>query len=297
MKKAYLECIVSMLIFGTIGIIRRYIPFSSTFLAFIRGILGGTYLLVYIKITKRGINTIKGRALPIIILTGVVIGLNWVFLFESYNYTSVSAATMCYYMQPTFVMLLSPIFLKEKLTIKKGLCAVISLIGMLFVSGVLSEKRITTSDTKGIFYALIAALLYASVIILNKKTDSIDAYMKTAIELLSASGAILPYLLLTEDISKISFSVSSLILVLTVGILHTGIAYTMYFGSMKSLSAQSTALISYVDPVSALILSNFLLNENIGLLGWLGATAIIISAIISIRLTTNHISCKDSNNT
>ncbi len=296
MKKAYLECIVSMLIFGTIGIIRRYIPFSSTFLAFIRGILGGTYLLVYIKITKRGINTIKGRALPIIILTGVVIGLNWVFLFESYNYTSVSAATMCYYMQPTFVMLLSPIFLKEKLTIKKGLCAVISLIGMLFVSGVLSEKRITTSDTKGIFYALIAALLYASVIILNKKTDSIDAYMKTAIELLSASGAILPYLLLTEDISKISFSVSSLILVLTVGILHTGIAYTMYFGSMKSLSAQSTALISYVDPVSALILSNFLLNENIGLLGWLGATAIIISAIISIRLGNNHISCKDSNN-
>ena len=297
MKKAYLECIVSMLIFGTIGIIRRYIPFSSTFLAFIRGILGGTYLLVYIKITKREINTIKGRALPIIILTGVVIGLNWVFLFESYNYTSVSAATMCYYMQPTFVMLLSPIFLKEKLTIKKGLCAVISLIGMLFVSGVLSEKRITTSDTKGIFYALIAALLYASVIILNKKTDSIDAYMKTAIELLSASGAILPYLLLTEDISKISFSVSSLILVLTVGILHTGIAYTMYFGSMKSLSAQSTALISYVDPVSALILSNFLLNENIGLLGWLGATAIIISAIISIRLGNNHISCKDSNNT
>ena len=297
MKKAYLECIVSMLIFGTIGIIRRYIPFSSTFLAFIRGILGGTYLLVYIKITKREINTIKGRALPIIILTGVVIGLNWVFLFESYNYTSVSAATMCYYMQPTFVMLLSPIFLKEKLTIKKGLCAVISLIGMLFVSGVLSEKRITTSNTKGIFYALIAALLYASVIILNKKTDSIDAYMKTAIELLSASGAILPYLLLTEDISKISFSVSSLILVLTVGILHTGIAYTMYFGSMKSLSAQSTALISYVDPVSALILSNFLLNENIGLLGWLGATAIIISAIISIRLGNNHISCKYSNNT
>ena len=281
MKKAYTECIISMLIFGTIGIMRRLIPLSSSLLAFTRGILGGTYLVIYMAITKRKGEKTERKDMLLLILTGAFIGLNWVFLFESYNCTTVSTATMCYYMQPVFVMILSPIFLKEKLTLRKALCALVSVVGMLFVSGVFGGAAITESDTKGIVYGLLAAFLYASVIILNKKTGKVDAYRKTAVELFAASVTILPYLLLTGDFTSVSLSLSSVLLVLVVGVFHTGIAYTMYFGSMKSLPAGSVAMLSYIDPVSALILSSLILGEKMTLPGWIGAGMIILSALVS----------------
>ena len=281
MKKAYTECIISMLIFGTIGIMRRLIPLSSSLLAFTRGILGGTYLVIYMALTKRKGTKTERRDMLLLLLTGALIGLNWVFLFESYNCTTVSTATMCYYMQPVFVMILSPIFLKEKLTLKKALCALVSVVGMLFVSGVFGGGAITESDTNGIVYGLLAAFLYASVIILNKKTGKVDAYRKTAVELFAASVTILPYLLLTGDFTPVSISPSSVLLVLVVGVFHTGIAYTMYFGSMKSLPAESVAMLSYIDPVSALILSSLILGEKMTLPGWIGAGMIILSAVVS----------------
>ena len=281
MKKAYTECIISMLIFGTIGIMRRLIPLSSSLLAFTRGILGGTYLVIYMAITKRKGERTERKDMLLLILTGAFIGLNWVFLFESYNCTTVSTATMCYYMQPVFVMILSPIFLKEKLTLRKALCALVSVVGMLFVSGVFGGSAITESDTKGIIYGLLAAFLYASVIILNKKTGKVDAYRKTAVELFAASVTILPYLLLTGDFTSVSLSLSSVLLVFVVGVFHTGIAYTMYFGSMKSLPAGSVAMLSYIDPVSALILSSLILGEKMTLPGWIGAGMIILSALVS----------------
>ena len=281
MKKAYTECIISMLIFGTIGIMRRLIPLSSSLLAFTRGILGGTYLVIYMAITKRKGEKTERKDMLLLILTGALIGLNWVFLFESYTCTTVSTATMCYYMQPVFVMILSPIFLKEKLTLRKALCALVSVVGMLFVSGVFGGAAITESDTKGIIYGLLAAFLYASVIILNKKTGKVDAYRKTSVELFAASVTILPYLLLTGDFTSVSLSLSSVLLVFVVGVFHTGIAYTMYFGSMKSLPAGSVAMLSYIDPVSALILSSLILGEKMTLPGWIGAGMIILSALVS----------------
>ena len=276
-----MECILSMLIFGTIGIMRRLIPLSSSLLAFTRGILGGTYLVIYMALTKRKVEKTERRDMLLLILTGAFIGLNWVFLFESYNYTSVSTATMCYYMQPVFVMILSPIFLKEKLTLKKSFCALVSVIGMLFVSGVFGGGEISGDDTIGILYGLLAAFLYASVIILNKKTGKVDAYRKTSVELFAASVTILPYLLLTGDFTSVSISHSSVLLVLVVGVFHTGIAYTMYFSSMKSLRAGSVAMLSYIDPVSALILSSLILGEKMALPGWIGAGMIILSAFVS----------------
>lgn len=281
MKKAYTECIISMLIFGTIGIMRRLIPLSSSLLAFTRGILGGVYLVIFMTLTKRKGAKTERRDLLLLLLTGALIGLNWVFLFESYNFTTVSTATMCYYMQPVFVIVLSPVFLKERLTLKKGLCALVSVAGMLFVSGVFGGAAITERDTLGIVYGLAAAFLYASVIILNKKTGKVDAYRKTAVELFSASLTILPYLLLTEDFTSIPLSFSSVFLVLLVGVFHTGIAYTMYFSSMKSLPAGSVAMLSYIDPVSALILSSLVLGERMLWTGWLGAGMILVSAIVS----------------
>lgn len=281
-RNSYLQFITSMLIFGTIGIFRKYIPLSSGMLAFTRGLLGCVFLLAFLRIKNgRTIELPDRRNLILLAITGALIGLNWIFLFESYRYTSVTVATMCYYMQPTIVILLSPLVFKEKLTIKKLCCAAAAIIGMFFVSGMMDGDDIGASDTAGILCGLAAAALYASVIILNKKIHVDDAYQKTMVQLGAAALVLVPYLLMTEDFGALSFHWQAAGMVLIVGIVHTGIAYVMYFGSMKDLKAQSIAVLSYIDPVFALFLSALVLHERLSIFGIIGAVLVIGSALVS----------------
>lgn len=273
--------IASMLIFGTIGIFRRYIPLPSAFLACARGILGGLFLLAFVKLRGKG----ESRPLqPLLLLrlagTGAMIGFNWMLLFEAYNHTTVAVATLCYYMQPTIVILLSPIVFQERLSGRKALCAFVSIFGMILISGVAGNVS-QHQDMLGILLGLGAAALYAGVVIANKKTKGVDAYSRTTVQLLSAGFVMLPYLLLTDGFSGTAFTPLSLLLLLVVGIIHTGVAYVLYFGSMEGLSVQSIAVLSYIDPVSALLFSALLLREAISWPQILGACLIIGSAIIS----------------
>ncbi len=281
-KKSYLKFISSMMIFGTIGIFRKYIPLSSGLLAFARGLIGGIFLLLFSLAKEKGKGErLDRRNLILLAITGAVIGMNWIFLFESYRYTTVTVATMCYYMQPTILILLSPVVFREKLTARKLACAAAAIIGMVFVSGMLEGEGVGSKDIVGIICGLLAAALYAAVVILNKKISLADAYKRTTVELFSAAIVLLPYLLITKDLGAASLNFKAVVMVLIVGIFHTGIAYAMYFGSMKALKAQSIAVLGYIDPIFALILSAIILGEKLSLLGILGAALVIGSAVIS----------------
>lgn len=279
--KSYIMIIVSMLMFGTIGIFRRYIPLSSGLLAFLRGILGSLFLFLLVVVKKHKLQKIDKKTLSLLCITGALIGLNWIFLFEAYNLTSVANATMAYYMQPTIVIMLSPMLLKEKLTIKKVICAFTAIVGMMFISGIFDMSNTSEGNIKGIISGLIAALLYASVVIINKKVNVEDAYEKTIIQLSAAAVILIPYIIFTEDFSKVNLDKIAIIMVLIVGIFHTGIAYALYFGSMSNLKSQSIAVLSYIDPVFALILSATFLHENMTVFGVVGAILIIGSAFVS----------------
>ena len=273
--------IVSMLIFGTVGVLRRSIALPSALLAFARGILGGMFLLAFIAWKKRD----RGEApppgaLPRLVLTGAMIGVNWILLFEAYTHTTVAVATLCYYMAPTVVMLLSPVFFKERLTAKKAVCAAAAFAGMALVSGVFGGGADGASPA-GVLFGLGAALFYAAVVILNKKTPGLDPYRRTAVLLLSAGAVMLPYLLLTKGFSFGGVGLKDVLLLFVLGVVHTGAAYTMYFGSMEGLRVQTIAVLSYIDPVSALLFSALLLKEPLGVWNLLGAVMIIGSALVS----------------
>ena len=272
--------IASMFIFGTIGVLRRYIPLSSALLCFTRGILGGLFLLIFVRIKK--IDAGKKPDLNILIrliITGVMIGINWILLFEAYNHTTVAIATLCYYMEPTMIILLSPLIFKERLTGKRMLCAAVSIAGMVLVSGVLGESP-EGGSIKGVILGLGAALFYSAVVIMNKKTPGVEQYRRTTVLLLSAGLVMLPYLMIKKEASATHITPLALILLLIMGILHTGIAYAMYFGSMDGLKMQTVAVLSYIDPVSALFFSALLLKEPLGIPGIIGAVMIIGSAMI-----------------
>jgi len=124
-----------------------------------------------------------------------------------------------------------------------------------------------------------AAAFYSAVIIMNKIIREIDPYQKTTIQLLSAGIVMIPYLLATGGFDTGSFSPTAIALLFVVGIVHTGIAYVLYFGSMDGLKVQTIALLSYIDPVSALFFSALLLHERLSLMGIIGACMIILSSI------------------
>ena len=272
---------LSMVIFGTIGIFRRYIPLPSSLVAMSRGLIGMLFLLLVMLLRRGGMNRAAVRKrLGLLCLSGAAIGVNWILLFEAYNYTSVATATLCYYLAPMFVILASPLVVGERLTAKKLICVLAALLGMVFVSGVL-ESGGGSSDLKGVLLGLGAAVLYASVVLMNKQLGDVPAYDRTIVQLGSSAAVLLPYVLLTEDMGALTFTPGTIGLLLVVGIVHTGIAYALYFGSLMQLKAQTAAILSYIDPVVAVLLSALVLREHMSLLSGLGAVLVLGAAVVS----------------
>ena len=198
-NKAKLQLITSMFIFGTIGIFVRYVPLPSSVLALVRGFVGSLFVFLFLMLRKSSISKEAIRKnLKMLIFSGIALGVNWILLFEAYRYTTVATATLCYYLAPIFVIMVSPVLLKEHLSMKQKICVAFALLGMIFVSGVLQTGIPALSEAKGILYGLGAAVFYATVILMNKKITEISAYDKTIMQLGTAAVVLLPYILLTE---------------------------------------------------------------------------------------------------
>ena len=281
-QRALFSLIFSMVIFGTIGIFRRHIALSSGVLAMARGFIGAAFLLLIIALKREHLSkaAIK-KNLWLLILSGACIGFNWILLFEAYRYTTVATATLCYYLAPILVILVSPLVLKERISPQKLGCVLLSLIGMVFVSGVLNAGFSGIAEMKGVLLGLGAAAFYASVILMNKKIIDIPAYDKTIVQLVCAATVLVPYVLLTEELAEAEWSGIGFVLVLVVGILHTGVTYALYFGSMAHLKAQTVAIFSYIDPIVAILLSAVLLQEKMDGLTILGTVMILGAAVYS----------------
>ena len=280
--KSKLEFIGAMLIFGTIGLFRRMIPFPSSLIATTRGLIGTLFLLCFLTLTRQkfSFSTIRKNLIPLV-LSGTLMGFNWILLFESYNYTSVAVSTVCYYMAPVFVILSAPVFFKEKLTLKKIICAAFAFAGILLVSGIFKTSFSGINEIKGILFGLVAAVLYATVILINKKLTTIEAFDRTILQLGTSAVVLFPYTMMTENLSSLPFDGTVLILLLITGIVHTGIAYALYFHSIKTLDTQSIALYSYIDPMSAILFSAIFLNEAMTGVEMIGMVLILGSAFLS----------------
>lgn len=278
---AKLKMLGAMGIFGTVGLFVRLIPMASAPIAFWRGLVGFLFLLCFLLLTgKRPDGRSIRKNAWILCLSGAAIGGNWILLFEAYRYTTVATATVCYYMAPVLVVLLSPL-VGERLTARKLICIGLSLVGLVLVSGVTEKGIPTLAELAGVLFGLGAAVLYASVMLLNKKLTAISGYDRTLVQLLMAAVVVLPYILFTGGFGFAGMDALGWVLLAVVCVLHTGIAYSLYFGSMKDLKAQTTAVFSYLDPVVAILLSALVLREPLGLPSAVGAVLILSSALAS----------------
>lgn len=279
--RAKRDLIFSVSVFGTIGIFVRWIGLPSSVIALVRGAVGAAFLLLLARFRHAPIDRAALRRWQLLLLSAAMMSFNWITLFEAYRYTTVATATLCYYMAPIFVTLISPVLLKERLTARKLLCVFLALAGMVFVSGVPQSGLPGPSEAKGILLALCSAALYAGVILINKYLAGVPAYDRTLLQLACAAAVMIPYILLTEDLSAMSVTPLGAVLLLIVAVFHTGWCYALYFGSMTVLSAQTVALFSYIDPIVAILLSALLLREPLGWSGILGAALVLGSTLVS----------------
>lgn len=268
--------IISMVIFGTIGPFVKMIPLPSEEIALYRAILATLLIGLVLLITKQKIPFSKiKKQLPLLILSGIAMGFNWILLFRAYNYTSVSVATLSYYFAPSVVTLVCPILFKERMTKKAWLCFFMSTLGIVLITNLQSDGE-SKSNLIGIAFGLSAALLYSSVILLNKFIKGVSDLHRTFLQFVSAVIVLVPFVTFSSNFHITSvLTDKAFIYLLIVGIVHTGITYCMYFSAIKDLSGQETAVLSYIDPLVAVLASVFVLKEEITPLQIVGGLLIL----------------------
>lgn len=317
-NKARLQLIISMSIFGTLAVFVRNISVSSGELALYRAILAamliGSYLLFFKNKSNFSIdidattsdsnqNTVKmnvgtvscdeksssnsqklffgictKKELLLLLFSGMAMGFNWILLFEAYKYTSVSAATLSYYFAPIIVTIVCPFLFHEKLTKKQILCFAMSTLGVFLITGVPDFQNMGR-DTIGILFGLSAAVFYATVILLNKFIKNVTGIHRTFLQFLAAIATLIPYVACTSGFHLGTLDSKGWINLLIVGLIHTGITYCLYFSSLKELPGQEAAILSYVDPLMAVVISVAILGESISLPQIIGGVLILGFAI------------------
>jgi RarD protein len=283
--KGKLKILTAMLIFGSIGPFVKKINLSSSEIALLRGVIGSIFLVCASFFVKQKLSykSIKENA-ALLIFSGAAIGFNWILLFQSYKYTTISNATLSYYFAPIFVMILAPFVLKEKLTAVKAGCIIAAMIGLFLVvniGGSISNIGGTYNHPVGIIYGLSAAVLYASVILMNKFIKNLSGFETTLVQLIVAALILLPYVLVNEQMNFSDVNTRSVVFILILGIVHTGIAYFLYFTSIKELKAQTIAVLSYIDPISAVIIAAIFIGESMNFIQIIGGILILGSTFFS----------------
>lgn len=267
--------IVSMAIFGTLAPFVRNIPVSSGELALYRAIMAAVLIGVFLAVTRQKID-FKGirKELPLLLFSGIAMGINWILLFEAYKYTTVSVATLSYYFAPVIVTIVCPFLFKEKMTGKQILCFVMSTIGLALVIGV-TNLGSGGNDLIGVLFGLGAAMFYAAVILLNKFIKGVAGIHRTFLQFLAAILILIPYVGFTGGVSLGGLDTTGWVCLLVVGLIHTGITYCLYFSALKELPGQEAAILSYIDPLVAIVVGVAVLGEPLSWQQFIGGVLIL----------------------
>lgn len=280
---AKIKYAAAVIIYGTIGMILRWTTLPSEVLVLARGTIGSLFVLAYVLLRGQKPSKAAIRSnLLWLVLGGAALGLNWVFLFGAYRFTTVAIASLCNYTAPLIVIFLSPILYKEPLGGKKLLCVVAAAVGICLVSGAFSGGG--GGNLTGIVLGLLAALCFVAIIICNKKIHDISAYDKVIVQLAVSAIVVLPYVLVMNLGKPMEVDAVSVFWMIVLALVHTGVAYCLYFGSMGELPVQTVALWGYIEPVVSVLCSALILAEPLGIAGLIGAVLVLGAAFMSEKV-------------
>lgn len=275
-----LSFILSMIIFGAVGVFAKYIKLPSSEIAFWMSLIGSCFLLlVFFSKKERFTKTIILQNKWPLVLSSFALCGNWIFLFQAYKETTIANAALSYYCAPLLVICLSPIVLKEKIEIRKIFYVCVALVGLYFI--VQSQTTETSEHYIGIVYGLIAACFYTIVTFTNKYIHGLKEPDNTIIQLVLAALFLALYLFGTNGFQIMQIDMKSISLLLALGIVHAGIGFYLFFLGMRHLKGQSIAILSYIDPLTSLVISTMIIGEKMATLQILGAILLLGATFLS----------------
>ncbi len=274
-----IKYIAAVVLYGTIGMLLRFVGLPSEIVVLCRGAIGAVFILLYQKARHRRVDRAAIAAnRKWLILSGICLGLNWIFLFAAYLNTTVAVASLCNYMAPLIVILIAPAVLREPLNRKQLPCVAAAFVGIILVSGVWGGA---IGKLSGVLQGLAAAVCFVAIVICNRKLRGVDAMDRAIVQLAVSALTVLPYVLWRDHGAHLAPDARSIAIVLVLGVVHTGLAYCLYFSGMAKLPVQTVAILGYLEPVVSVLCSAVFLREPLGVPGWIGAVLIIGAAVAS----------------
>jgi RarD protein len=271
--------IAAVVLYGTVGMFLRFVDYPSEIVALCRGSIGSVFIVLYLRARHKTIDRdAVRRNLPWLVISGICLGLNWILLFIAYIRTTVAIASLCNYVAPVLVILVTPVFLHEPLNIRKLPCVGVAFLGIILVSGVWNGA---IGDLFGAFMAMAAAICFVFIVICNRKLRDITAYDRSVLQLAISALTILPYVIVRNWGTVPTWDTRSVLIILMLGVVHTGAAYCLYFSGMANLPVQTVAVLGYIEPVVSVVCSALLLREPMGPAGWIGGALILGAALVS----------------
>jgi len=276
-----LKILISMLIWGSLGIFVRFISLPSLEIAFFRAIIASSSILLikYLFIKEK---VALGDNKKLLVISGVFLAGNWIFLFEAYKRTTIANATLSYYMAPVLAVVFASFLIKEEKLTAKGLIALlVSFSGLILIYQMNANNSFELSQLSGILFGLFAAFMYAFVVICNKKMSGISPFDRVLFQMIVSSIILIPIVIFRGQL--VIQSGNELLFILIVGFIHTTLPYLLYFPSIEHVRVQTASILSYIDPVSALIFGSIFLSEPLGLNHIIGGSLVLFGSYLSTK--------------
>lgn len=274
-SRSRLMLMAAMAIFGTLAPFVRKIGVSSAELALFRALLASSLIGIFLAVTKRSIpvKNLK-KELLLLMCSGAAMAVNWILLFEAYKYTTVAIATLSYYFAPVLVTVASAILFREKLGKKQIICFIMSTVGLIIVTGI-TDLGSGSNNSLGILFGLGAAVLYAVCILLNKAIRGVGGIQRTFLQFVAAVAVMIPYVAFSGGINLSAMDGLGWASLFVVGLVHTGITYCLYFTAVEHMPGQEVAILSYIDPLVAVVIGVTVLGEPLSIQQLIGGAMIL----------------------
>jgi len=278
---AIIKLSISMAIFGSIGFFTIHTGIPAVELVFVRCIFATLFLSAMWYLTG-GHKTEAWSKKEVLqtCLCGVFLVLNWVFLFKAFEVMSISITISIYNLAPIFVLLLGTLFLKEKMTVQGLLATLVCFIGSILIIGIDNFQSFNQLINSGVVWALLSAICYALTMITSKTIQALSPYSMTFIQTTIGILMLLPFC----DITVFNgLTTSNWIYIIGTGLIHTGFVYYLFFDSVRNLPTFLVSVLTFVDPVVAILLDIVILSFSPTLLQALGILLIFGSIYYTIR--------------
>lgn len=278
MKRSYFKYIAALLLFGSNGLMASHIHLTSYEIVLLRTLLGSLLLTSVFILTRQRPACFKHKKdLLFISISGVAMGASWMFLYEAYAQMGVSISSLLYYCGPILVMVLAPLLFKEKLTSFKVIGFIIVLCGVFLINGNIFESH---RNLFGIFCSGMSAIMYAVMVLANKKSTHITGLENPVLQLIISFFTVAIFVVLKNGFT-FHIQWNDWVWILILGFFNTGLGCYFYFSSIGTLPVQAVAIWGYLEPLSAVLFSVLLLSERMSVLQISGAVLILGGAMFA----------------